>query len=137
MLGSRMREFRCREDGFMAGTESLWQHAEGPGQCLSALCAAVADGEDWLVVHFACLRLLDALRFQFAVEESLMRIFAYPELAQHLRGHADVMGMVEQLREASLNPNCLIDLAATRSLIEAHRVEHDRDFAEFFGAGAE
>lgn len=135
MQRSQVREFDGGEDEISVGVEHLWQHADGPDECLAALLDAVDAGEDWYVVHFACLRLCEALRFQFAVEESLMRIVSYPQLGQHAHGHARIMEMVGQVRDASLGTNYSLDVAATRSLIEAHRADHDDVFDKFFSMG--
>ncbi len=131
----QMQEFDGRDDEFAVGVEHFWQHADGGDECLAALLDAADGGEDWYILHFACLRLLDALRFQFAVEESLMRIVSYPRLKQHALGHERIIERVEQLRDASLREGCVLNVAATRSLIEAHRADHDDLFARFFSTG--
>lgn len=103
-------------------------------EALAALFDAIDRRAEWHVVHFLCIRLSELLHFRFAVEESLMRLISYPRLSGHRRAHRAIAETVEQLREASLQQDYVLDAAAISAAFESYRAEWDRPFANFFSS---
>ena len=84
-------------------------------------------------MHYILVRLYELLRFHFAVEESVMRIVAFPEAAAHQQVHKDILLTVERMRVASLDPKaCEHDESLKKQFsFLTHIVDHDKKFAEF------
>lgn len=57
-------------------------------QCIGSVESAVAAGEGWSAVHATLLTLSKYVDIHFAVEESLMRIHAFPDLGEHVQEHS-------------------------------------------------
>lgn len=48
--------------------------------------------------------LREKVRFHFHAEESIMRIFAYPETEEHRRFHLEILKSIERLDQGTLPP---------------------------------
>jgi len=64
-----------------------------------ALQESLDDKKAW---HALLESLCEKLRFHFYAEESIMRIFAYPETQEHTRKHLEILKSVESYREKRL-----------------------------------
>ena len=64
-----------------------------------ALQEAIDDKERW---HNLLDNLCEKLRFHFYAEESIMKIFVYPECQEHRKSHLDILKSVESYRNRDL-----------------------------------
>lgn len=64
-----------------------------------ALQAALDDKEAW---HALLESLCEKLRFHFYAEESIMRIFAYPEAQEHKNSHLKILESLERQKDNRL-----------------------------------
>ncbi len=74
------------------------QHAEIE-TLFVALQASLDDKKGW---HALLENLCEKLRFHFYAEESIMRIFAYPETQEHTRNHLEILKSVENYKGSRL-----------------------------------
>lgn len=75
------------------------QHGEIE-QLFTALQESVGDRKRWTaLLDSVC----EKMRFHFYAEESIMRIFAYPELQEHTRKHQEVLQSVERYKGKRLS----------------------------------
>jgi hemerythrin len=108
------------------------QHREIEETALAAIEAAAAR-DKWHIVHYILVRLYELLRFHFAVEESVMAIVAFPEIAAHKQVHKDILLTVERMKGASLDPKACEHDESLKSQFSflTHIVDHDKKFTEF------
>lgn len=70
------------------------QHSEIEA-LFTALQESISDRKRWsALLDSVC----EKMRFHFYAEESIMRIFAYPELQEHTRKHGEVLQSVERYK---------------------------------------
>ena len=76
--------------------------------------------------------LSEKLRFHFHAEESIMRIFAYPETEEHHRFHLEILKSVERLgNEDLLHPGARPSGDQTMQLFLEQILSQDMRFAAF------
>ena len=84
---------------YILGITDLDSQHEGIESICRALQEAIDDKDRW---HGLVEDLCEKLRFHFFAEESIMRIFAYPEYQEHQRSHLAILKSVERLRDRDL-----------------------------------
>jgi hemerythrin len=93
----------------------------------------VAQRDRWVVVHHTLVALADWAKVHFAVEESVMRIFAYPGIDEHVRSHRRFDDKLRTLQEQSLTADIASETAAfLRDWLAQHIMVEDRAYAEAF-----
>ena len=99
---------------------------------LLAIENSVAKRDPWHILHFFLTQLAESVKFHLSVEESLLEIIRYPDLAHHRDSHA---GLLEQIVELE---NKLQKSASGDSLVgffEVWFVRHvlsaDREYAAY------
>lgn len=63
---------------------------------------SVGSGGNWSSLHFILVQLRDFARIHFAVEETLMHMFGYPDTADHIGEHQGFFAKLKELEEQSL-----------------------------------
>ena len=84
------------------------------------------------------LKLDEYTRVHFAVEESLMRISAYPDFSAHKGQHAEFVAQVQDLRQKIKTENAPISFELLRFLrnwLLSHIDESDKRFGQFYRQG--
>ncbi len=77
-------------------------------------------------------RLIAETQFHFAVEESLMRFFAYPRYAEHQAVHETILAEAERLRTEYSRGACLAGWKTAKFIddwVVAHIAQSDTHFA--------
>jgi hemerythrin len=101
--------------------------------CIALLQDAVTARERWSAVNAALTRLADYVRIHFAVEESLMRIMGYPELARHAEEHNHFAAALRTAREESLRRDVSDEtLALIHTWLRNHIAGSDKSYAAYF-----
>ena len=94
---------------------------------------AVTTKQRWSTVHSALVQLTDFVRIHFSVEESLMRIHGYPEMARHVDEHLKFTDQLRQLQEKSLRVDVSDEMVAfLRKWQDAHIALNDNHCAAHF-----
>ena len=65
-----------------------------------ALQEAIEDKERW---HILLDSLCEKLKFHFYAEESIMKIFAYPESQEHRTSHLEILKSIESHKDNKLS----------------------------------
>lgn len=101
-------------------------------QIVNGLLATIGERSSLLDVYYRVAHLYDVTLQHFRLEESLMRIFRYPLLDEHVAIHAGMMARIGVLKDLSLRDD-EIDWAEldTKKAFLVHMDEHDRKFCDF------
>lgn len=107
------------------------QHAEIM-QIVNGLLATIEQRSNLSDVYYQVVHLYDVTLQHFRLEESLMRIFRYPLLEEHVAIHAGILAKIGVLKDLSLH-NDEIDWTEldTKKAFLVHMDEHDRKLCEF------
>lgn len=84
---------------YILGIDELDSQHEGIESICIALQEAVEDKDRW---RSLLEKLSEKLRFHFYAEESIMKIFAYPESQEHKRSHLEITELIESYKNTSL-----------------------------------
>ena len=104
------------------------QHAEIE-TLFDALQEALDDKKAW---HALLGSLCEKLRFHFYAEESIMRIFAYPEAQEHTRKHLEILKSVESYKDKPLTKADIRKLKVQPMQLFLNQIlSQDMAFAEF------
>ena len=118
---------------FSVGIQEIDEQHKTLADCVTSIEHAVIGRERWLAVHSALVRAVDFARIHFAVEESLMRIHAYPMLGQHIGEHRRFSKNLERLQEKTLTADVSQEMIAfIRGWLEIHVPAHDKPYAAYF-----
>lgn len=118
---------------FSVGIQEIDEQHRTLADCVTAIEQAVAGQERWLAVHSTLIRAADFARIHFAIEESLMRIHAYPRLEEHIVAHRRFSQHLEELQRKSLTVDVseeMIDYI--QGWLETHVPMHDKPYAAHF-----
>ena len=92
---------------YILGITELDSQHEEIETVLFALQAAMDDKDRW---HTLLDDLCEKLRFHFYAEESIMKVFAYPEFQEHRKSHLDILKAVESYRNRVLTDADIAEL---------------------------
>ena len=92
---------------YILGITELDSQHEEIETVLFALQAAMDDKDRW---HTLLDDLCEKLRFHFYAEESIMKVFAYPEFQEHRKSHLDILKSVESYRNRVLTDADIAEL---------------------------
>lgn len=119
----------------MLGISELDSQHEEIETVFIALQAAIDDKDRW---HTLLENLCEKLRFHFYAEESIMRVFAYPEYQEHRKSHLEILKTVEGYRNRDLTD---ADIATLRDhplqLFLEQILTQDLRFAAFINRNRE
>jgi hemerythrin len=107
-------------------------------QLLAAVDAAVADGRGAADIEALLDTLVDFSRVHFASEQTLMRLYAYPQYERHVADHDHTVEHLEVIRRHLRDGE---DEAARKGLsgladhLAAHIGSGDRAFADWLAEG--
>lgn len=84
---------------YILGIDELDSQHEGIERLCIALQEAVDDRQHW---RSLLDKLSERLTFHFYAEESIMKIFAYPESQDHQRSHLEIIELIESYKDEKL-----------------------------------
>ncbi len=118
---------------FSVGIQEIDEQHKTLADCVTAIEQAVAGRERWLAVHSTLIRAADFARIHFAVEESLMRIHAYPGLEEHIVAHRRFSEHLVELQQKALTVDVSEEMINfIRGWLELHVPTHDKSYAAHF-----
>jgi len=125
-------------DGYALGIDDLDEQHGVLFELLANLDQSIQDGDRWVVVHNTLSELLHWTQLHFAVEESVMRICHFPELAKHIEQHKGFVAKVLELKQKSLTEDIADDASKLLHdwLLHHIRIE-DRKYSEHFARVSE
>ena len=107
--------------------------------CFISILGAPAD-DDRLRAETEIIKLLGLLQEHFALEESMMRKFHYPELESHAEEHRQFNADVHDLAQKSLRRKGGVSRDAiniAHKWLTEHIMTRDREYAAFFSHPAQ
>lgn len=120
---------------YILGISELDSQHEEIETVFIALQAAIDDKERW---HTLLETLCEKVRFHFYAEESIMKVFAYPEFQEHRKSHLEILKTVESYRNRDLSD---ADIAMLRDhplqLFLEQILNQDLRFATFINRNRE
>lgn len=118
---------------FSVGIQEIDEQHKALAECVTAIENAVKGRDRWLSVHSALIRAADIARIHFAVEESLMRIHAYPGLEAHAAEHRRFSNHLDELQRKTLTVRMSEEaIALIQGWLETHVPNHDKLYATHF-----
>lgn len=98
------------------------------------------EHQRWSSIHYAIVKLRDATRIHFAVEECLMEILGYPDLAAHSQEHNGFISYLSELERRSITHNDITEneiVDFLRNWLLNHIVGSDKEYSRHFAKAKE
>lgn len=102
---------------------------------LNKLYASIITSDDQTVIHEVLTELTQYTIIHFAVEESLMRIFHYPDYKEHKQQHAELTQQVIDLKNKVTSGKTQISMETLdflRQWLTRHIMGEDRKYVTCF-----
>lgn len=105
--------------------------------CIAALEKSIEDSDEkqrWAAIHYAIVQLSDYTRIHFTVEESLMRVLAYPELDAHIAQHGVFVAYLKDMERKSITLDVREEeiVSFLRKWLLNHILVDDKNYAAYF-----
>jgi hemerythrin-like metal-binding protein len=109
-------------DQLLTGIQEIDAQHQTLFDSISRLEQAVTGAEKWDAVHYALTDLADFVRIHFAVEESLMHLHDYPDIAAHIVEHHHFAQKVADFTERSVRVDVTSDMVEFLRTWLAHHI---------------
>lgn len=108
-------------------------------ECITGLENSIEGGDEkqsWTAIHYAIVQLSDYTRIHFSVEESLMRIFDYPDRDAHIAQHRMFVTYLRDAERKSITHDIGQDqiVSFLRNWLLTHILSDDKKYASHFAA---
>lgn len=84
---------------FAIGIEAIDKQHQNIFEHLLAIENSIAKRDPWHILHFFLIQLADYVKFHLAVEEALLEIIRYPDIAHHRDMHAKLIDRIDELED--------------------------------------
>jgi hemerythrin-like metal-binding protein len=123
------------KDEYLLGIAAVdLQHERILGCFVTIMEEALTTRETWRG-DSTIIRLVGLLQQHFALEESMMRAFGYPELERHIEEHrqfhAEVQGLAQK-PDGMNGGGSQETLKVVQKWLQVHILQSDRHYADFF-----
>jgi hemerythrin len=119
------------KDEYSIGIEEIDKQHRVLLDCFTLIEDSIALNESWTNVHFAVVELREFARIHFAVEETLMRMFNFPDAEPHAKAHQGFFARLQEIEQKSLRVNASEEMATfLRDWLVKHICTADRGYAE-------
>ncbi len=95
-----LNEVTIMDSRYILGIDELDHQHEEIEAAFEAVRNAKGNEKQWIELH---AKLCEQLRFHFHAEESVMKIFAYPETFEHARSHSMIVRSIEGYKGQNLS----------------------------------
>ncbi len=125
---------------YSVGIETIdRQHQDILGY-INRLTEALNSKDRWHVSHYLLIQINDFFKLHFAVEEALLEVTSYPDLAEHKLSHQDIIEHINALQLRSVKEDISVELIQfLRDWFIGHVLQSDKRYgrylAERFGIG--
>jgi hemerythrin-like metal-binding protein len=127
-------QFWIWEDHFRLGVHELDEQHKTLIALMSQLHGAIAEGQAKAMLAPLFVALLDYTKEHFADEANLMNAYDYPEAADHVIEHAELINRIRALQQEYERGSILVTLNTARFLgdwLSYHILVSDRNLADF------
>ncbi len=117
-------------DDFLIGIDAFDRQHKHIFELLLKIEQAVVNDESWNSLRFLIIDVSEYLKFHLAVEEAVLEIFEYADLAKHKQSHErlnDAMGQLEERVQGGKGSDDL--LAFFRTWFIEHVLKEDVAYA--------
>lgn len=122
-----------RPEGYLLGIEEIDEQHGILFDYIHTLDNAIASGDRWVVVHHTLADLEHWTKIHFAVEESVMRIFRFPQVRPHLEQHKDFVSRIQVMKQKSLTEDIAQEASQfLHDWLMQHILVEDRKYADHF-----
>ena len=84
---------------FAIGIDAIDKQHQNIFEHLLAIENSIAKRDPWHILHFFLIQLADYVKFHMAVEEALLEIIRYPDIAHHCDMHARLIDRIDELED--------------------------------------
>ena len=84
---------------FAIGIEAIDKQHQNIFEHLLAIENSIAKRDPWHILHFFLIQLADYVKCHLAVEEALLEIIRYPDIAHHRDMHAKLIDRIDELED--------------------------------------
>ncbi len=99
---------------------------------------SMKSSQSWSTTHYAVVKLTQLARMHFSVEESMMRMFAYPDFELHRMEHQFFFEKLDNIEKMLLNKTTEIELVQSlKNWLKTHILDSDRVYVEHILSGAQ
>ncbi len=96
------------------------------------------SSQSWSTTHYAVVKLTQLARMHFSVEESMMRLFGYPDIEEHRIEHQFFFDQLENIENLLLRKSTEIELVQSlKNWLKKHILDSDRVYVEHILSGAQ
>lgn len=121
-----------RADAYSIGIPELDEQHQALLECVTRLTDAKDEQQRDLAVFFTLREFDHYARVHFAVEEALMRLFAYPGIDTHKREHTGFVEYVESMQKLVLQRDVRDELILfLQDWLAKHVRGEDRNYADY------
>lgn len=122
---------------YSIGIDEIDGQHKGLINCIAALESSIEDPDEkqrWAAIHYAIVQLSDYTRIHFTVEESLMRVLAYPELDAHIAQHGIFVAYLKDMERKSITHDVREEeiVSFLRKWLLNHILVDDKNYAAYF-----
>jgi len=108
-------------DSLRMGIEEIDAQHQMLFDVLARLEQSIGGDARWSAVHFALVELDSYVRIHFTVEEALMRLHGYPDIAAHVAQHREFSVRLESIKQHSIQRDVSDEMT---ELLKAWLVNH-------------
>ncbi len=118
---------------FAIGIEAIDRQHQEIFEHLLAIENSIAKRDPWHILRFFLTRLADYVKFHLAVEEALLEIIRYPDLARHCDMHARLIEQIAELEDQlrKQGPAESLVVGFFESWFVRHVLSTDREYAAY------
>lgn len=118
---------------FSIGIEAIDRQHQQIFEHLLAIEDSIAKRDSWHILHCFLTRLADFVKFHLAVEEALLEIIGYPDLAHHRDMHARLLEQIGELEDQlrKQGPAERLVMGFFESWFVRHVLSTDREYAAY------
>lgn len=122
---------------YSLGIDEIDSQHKGLISCISSLEKSIEDPDEkqrWAAIHYAIVQLSDYTRIHFTVEESLMRVLAYPDIDAHIAQHGVFISYLKDMERKSITHDVREEeiVSFLRNWLLQHIMVDDKRYAAFF-----
>jgi hemerythrin len=119
-------------DEYSVGIEEIDQQHKVLLEMFGAVEHSIESAGTWSDVHYGLLKLKEFANRHFLLEQALMRMFGYPELAGHITTHQYFFEKLNELEHRSLGVTTRTEtIEFLGDWFKNHICETDRQYADY------
>ena len=117
---------------FAIGIDAIDKQPQTIFEHLLAIENSIAKRDPWHILHFFLIQLAEYVKFHLAVEEALLEIIRYPEIAHHRDMHIRLIDQIHELENQlrhEVSPERLVGFF--EDWFVSHVLRSDREYVAY------